>query len=71
MLEQTSSARAEKDEFVSNSKMTAILSALTALQRGNASVRLPAEWTGLFGKVAEVFNDIVEQNERMYGSWNA
>src|SRR6202045_63756 len=46
--------------------MATILSALTALQRGDASVRLPAEWTGLFGKIAEVFNDVVEQNEGMY-----
>ena len=63
MLEQTSSAQAE---LISHGEMATILSALTALQRGDASVRLPAEWTGLFGKIAEVFNDVVEQNEGMY-----
>src|SRR5690348_9609912 len=51
---------------VSAKKLTTILAAMTALRRGNASVRLPAEWTGVFGKLAEVFNDVVEQNHRMY-----
>ena len=66
MPEQTVTSRAEREERVAASELTTILSALTALQRGNASVRLPAEWPGLFGKVAEVFNDVVEHNQRMY-----
>jgi len=45
--------------------MTMILSALTAFSKGDGSVRLPAEWTGLPGKVAEAFNDAVELNQRM------
>jgi HAMP domain-containing protein/signal transduction histidine kinase/DNA-binding response OmpR family regulator len=28
-------------------------------------VRLPVDWTGVAGKVADAFNDVVEQNERM------
>jgi hypothetical protein len=28
-------------------------------------VRLPLKWTGLVGKIAEAFNDVVELNERM------
>src|SRR6201997_4877585 len=67
MLEESVTSRAERQEPVGASELTAILSALTELQRGNASVRLPAEWTGMFGKIAETFNDVVEQNERMYG----
>src|SRR5579862_4159698 len=63
MPEQT---HASLPEPAANSELMTILGALTALQRGNASVRLPDEWTGLFGKVAEVFNDVVEQNERMF-----
>src|SRR6201998_3088614 len=66
MLEETVTSKAERHESSGASELTAILSALTELQRGNASVRLPAEWNGLFGKVAEVFNDVVEQNQRMY-----
>ena len=49
----------------SANEMAAVLSALNALKRGNSSVRLPAEWTGLAGKVAEVFNDVVEQNQQV------
>jgi HAMP domain-containing protein/signal transduction histidine kinase/DNA-binding response OmpR family regulator len=45
--------------------MTMILAALSALKKGDGSVRLPAEWTGLPGKVAEAFNDVVELNQRM------
>ena len=33
----------------------AILEALTALKQGDSSVRLPIEWTGMQGKVAETF----------------
>ena len=42
-----------------------LLSALTALKRGDFSVRLPVEWTGLPGKIADAFNDVIELNERM------
>ncbi|HSQ04203.1 MAG TPA: hybrid sensor histidine kinase/response regulator, partial [Burkholderiales bacterium] len=45
--------------------MKTLLAALTALKKGDASVRLPLEWTGLSGKVAEAFNDVVELNHRM------
>ncbi|HYT93522.1 MAG TPA: HAMP domain-containing protein, partial [Gemmataceae bacterium] len=44
---------------------TALLNALTALKKGNYSVRLPVEWTGVAGKVADTFNEVVELNERM------
>ena len=49
----------------SNAQLTALLGALTALKRGDTSVRLPLAWGGLNGKVAEAFNDVVELNERM------
>src|SRR5262249_12806418 len=44
---------------------SAVLSALQDLKRGNFSVRLPIDWTGVPGKVADAFNDVVELNERM------
>src|SRR6516165_10454502 len=44
---------------------SALLTALTALKKGDSSVRLPQEWTGIAGKVADTFNAVVEQNERM------
>src|SRR4029450_12858722 len=46
-------------------EITVILGALNALKRGDASVRLPADWPGALGRVADVFNDVVERNERM------
>src|SRR4030081_3809487 len=42
-----------------------ILGALNALKRGDASVRLPLDWPGALGRVADVFNDVVDRNERM------
>jgi HAMP domain-containing protein/signal transduction histidine kinase/CheY-like chemotaxis protein len=44
---------------------TAILTGLNALKRGDFTVRLPLEWTGTAGKVADAFNDVVELNQRM------
>src|SRR6266581_6662090 len=41
------------------------LSALIAFKRGSFSVRLPADWTGLAGKVADTFNEVIAINERM------
>src|SRR5205809_296752 len=46
-------------------EMTVILGALNALRRGDAGVRLPANWLGISGRVADVFNEVVERNERM------
>ena len=46
-------------------ELTLLLTALTALRDGQTGVRMPVEWTGVAGKVADVFNEVVEQNERM------
>jgi len=35
-----------------------VLNALAALKRGERGVRLPSEWSGLAGKVADTFNDV-------------
>src|SRR5437016_395617 len=50
---------------VHSSEMTALLGALTALKKGQPDVRLPLDWTGVAGKVADAFNAVVELNERM------
>ncbi len=42
-----------------------LLSALGALKRGDFSARLPTEWTGVAGKIADTLNDVIEQNERL------
>src|SRR5262249_53897740 len=42
-----------------------LLAALRAFRKGNFSVRLPIDLTGLEGEIAGAFNDVVELNERM------
>src|SRR4051794_14122180 len=42
-----------------------ILHALQAVRFGDFSVRLPNDCTGLAGKVADTFNEIVAANQRM------
>ena len=42
-----------------------LLAALRAFRKGNFSVRLPIDLTGLDGEIADAFNDVVELNERM------
>jgi HAMP domain-containing protein/signal transduction histidine kinase/DNA-binding response OmpR family regulator len=44
---------------------SAVLSALHTLKRGDFSIRLPVDWTGIAGRVADAFNDVVELNQRM------
>jgi signal transduction histidine kinase/CheY-like chemotaxis protein len=42
-----------------------LLAALRAFRKGNFSVRLPMDLTGLDGEIADAFNDVVELNERL------
>src|SRR5712671_6510429 len=59
-------AKVDESAAISHTEeMTQILNALTALRRGEAGARLPYNGSGAFGKVAEVFNDLVEQNATM------
>jgi HAMP domain-containing protein/signal transduction histidine kinase/DNA-binding response OmpR family regulator len=45
--------------------MPVILESLHTMKNGDFSVRLPVSWTGLAGKIADNFNEIVSTNERM------
>src|SRR5262249_7489591 len=42
-----------------------LLVTLTALKKGDFSVRLPIEWEGLDGRIAQTFNDVVELNQKI------
>ena len=42
-----------------------ILRALRAFKRGDFSVRMPLDLTGIDGEIADAFNDIVQMNEAM------
>ena len=43
----------------------ALLSALRAFRKGDFSVRLPMDLSGIDGEIAQIFNDVVEANEKM------
>src|SRR5581483_8476721 len=51
----------------SSADLSVVLAALQRIQQGDFSVRLPGSWTGLPGKIADTFNDIVAANEQMAG----
>src|SRR5881394_3254762 len=42
-----------------------LLAALMAFKRGDFSARLPDDWTGVAGKIADTFNDVIGKNQRM------
>src|SRR5215467_8171518 len=42
-----------------------LLRTLTALKKGNFSVRLPNDWTGVNGKIADTLNDVIEMNDHL------
>src|SRR5467141_2255026 len=42
-----------------------LLAVLKAVRKGDFSARLPEDWTGIAGKVADTFNEVVEMNERL------
>ncbi|HET9328741.1 MAG TPA: HAMP domain-containing protein, partial [Candidatus Eisenbacteria bacterium] len=42
-----------------------LLTVLKAVRKGDFTARLPENWTGLPGKVADTFNEVVEMNERL------
>src|SRR3954447_6201274 len=44
---------------------TTLLVALTALKKGDFSIRLPIDWSGVAGKIADTFNEVTDRNERM------
>ncbi|MGH8808167.1 MAG: HAMP domain-containing protein, partial [Noviherbaspirillum sp.] len=39
-----------------------LLATLKALKRGDFSARMPSDWTGVAGKIADTLNDIIETN---------
>jgi HAMP domain-containing protein/CheY-like chemotaxis protein/putative methionine-R-sulfoxide reductase with GAF domain len=49
----------------SSEYMAAILQSLQTMKNGDFSVRLPVTWTGLAGKIADNFNEIVTANEQL------
>jgi HAMP domain-containing protein/CheY-like chemotaxis protein/signal transduction histidine kinase len=50
---------------VSFADLGVILASLQTMRDGDFSVRLPGNWTGLQGKIADTFNEIVTANQQM------
>src|SRR5258708_31681774 len=50
---------------ISKADLGAILMGLQTMRDGDFSVRLPGVWTGVGGKIADTFNEIVIANQRM------
>jgi signal transduction histidine kinase/HAMP domain-containing protein/ActR/RegA family two-component response regulator len=44
---------------------TLLLGTLARVRSGDAGVRMPLEWTGVPGKIADTLNDILEANENL------
>jgi HAMP domain-containing protein len=42
-----------------------LLTALVAFKRGDFSARLPDDWTGVAGKIADTFNEVIRTNQRL------
>jgi HAMP domain-containing protein/signal transduction histidine kinase/DNA-binding response OmpR family regulator len=42
-----------------------LLSTLMALKKGDFSVRMPTDWIGMAGKIADTLNDIIDTKSRM------
>ena len=42
-----------------------LLATLMALKKGDFTARMPSDWTGMAGKIADTLNDIIETKEKM------
>ena len=58
-------AKANDHKALLNGELSLILEGLQTVRNGDFSVRLPGSWTGLAGKIADTFNEIVTANEQM------
>ena len=43
---------------------TRLLAAMLEFKSGNFSIRLPSDWIGIYGKIADAFNDVLVMSER-------
>ena len=60
-----SNGQGEGRAEVSFAELSVLLSSLQTMRDGDFSVRLPGNWTGVAGKIADTFNEIVTANQQM------
>src|SRR5215468_1452297 len=65
MLEQTPRAKSTRDAAANALDAKLLLKTLTAFKKGDFSVRLPSDWTGVSGKIADTLNDVIDVNDRL------
>jgi HAMP domain-containing protein len=58
-------ASARNQSSNSGPELSVLLGALQAMRDGDFSVRLPGDWTGIEGKIADTFNEIIASNEHI------
>src|SRR5687768_8818800 len=59
----TSTKISNKEDFDTNLDLKLLLKALLTVKKGNFAVRLPDDWVGISGKIADTFNEVVEMNQ--------
>src|SRR5262245_66571074 len=65
MPEQTTRPKSASDAAANALDARLLLKTLTALKKGDFSVRLPSDWAGVNGKIADTLNDVIEINDRL------
>jgi len=55
----------ELDELVEELDTKILLQTLLALKKGDFSARMPSDWSGVAGKIADTVNEIIETKENM------
>src|SRR5262245_65683486 len=65
MPEQTTRGKATRDAAANALDAKLLLKTLTALKKGDFSVRLPSDWAGESGIIANTINDVIDINNRL------
>jgi HAMP domain-containing protein len=64
MQPQAARTRVAKEATANALDTKLLLKTLTALKKGNFSIRLPTDWMGVNGKIADTLNDVIEMIDR-------
>ncbi|HEY2573842.1 MAG TPA: HAMP domain-containing protein [Verrucomicrobiaceae bacterium] len=64
MPESSYGAQPANGQSANSAESLLLLEAMLAFRNGNFGVRLPAGWSGVYGKIADAFNDLMAMNER-------
>jgi signal transduction histidine kinase/HAMP domain-containing protein/ActR/RegA family two-component response regulator len=62
---QTSDATAQPPPIPDDIDLSLLLKTLTEVRNGDFSVRMPVEWTGVSGKIADTLNEVIAANQTL------